>query len=230
VTFTGDEVIASLPEVTVDDGSIRIITNRRFVEYVWPVANGQLQERYSIPLPGMLSDLGRVAIAKVADGTLVTLLFGQQQEYGLIASPVATYFVQDGKVSTILQRTLSLDVGFLYTQHFYWMSPALSALFQIPKQLIDTGKVRDAAFAMDTLEWTKQRPLPAHALALALMLASAAVAWLRLRRENSSPLYRAMWMLACLIIGLPALIALVALQAKQSSKQKASAAAAMQPA
>jgi hypothetical protein len=230
VTFGGDEVIASLPEVDVEDGSMRIITNRRFVEYAWPLVNGELNERYSISLPGQLLDLGRVAVAKVNDGTLVTLLFGQLQEYGLTESPIATYIVQDGKVTTVHQRTLSLDAGFLYTQHFYWMSPTLCALFEVPRMLIDTGRVLDAGLTTDTMKLSIKRPLSAHALALTLLLASVAIAWIRLRRERSSPLYRAMWMLACLALGLPALFALLTLQAKQSSKQKANTATALQAA
>lgn len=228
--FTGDEVIASLPEVNEDDNSLNIITNRRFIEYAWPVVGSAMTERYSIPLPGLLSDLSRVAVNKVSDGHLVTILFGRQQEYGLLDSKAATYHVQDGKVTPLIERTLALDVGFLYTQHFYWMSPTLFALFEVPRLLIDTGRVLDAGLKIDTMQLSIQRPMSAHLLALFLMLASAAIAWLRLRRENSSPVYKALWMAACLAIGLPALFALVTLQAKQSSKQAASTANAVQPA
>ncbi len=230
MTFTGDEVIASLPEVNEDDKSLNIMTNRRFIEYAWPVVGGALLERYSIPLPGLLSDLSRVAVNRVPDGHLVTILFGRQQEYGLLDSKAVTYHVQDGKVTSLLERTLALDVGFLYTQHFYWMSPALFALFEVPRVLIDTGRVLDAGLKVDTMKLSIQRPMSAHVLALFLMLASAASAWLRLRRDNSSPLYRTLWTISCLMIGLPALFALVTLQAKQSSQQKANSANALQPA
>jgi hypothetical protein len=230
IEYIGDEVIASLPSVREEEKTLSIITNRRFIEYEWPMVNGVLKEHYSIPLPGLLSDLQHVAVNKVSDGQLVSILFGVQQEYGLLGSKVVTYHVQGGKVTTLLDRTLALDVGFLYTQHFYWMSPTLFGLFEVPRVLIDTGRVFDAGLKYDTMKLSIDRPMSAHLLALALMLGSAAFAWLRLRREQSSQRYRALWIVACLVIGLPALFTLITLQAKQASKQKASTTNALQPA
>ncbi len=228
VTFTGDEVIASVPEVEVESNSLRIITNRRFMEYAWPVVGGALKERFNIVLPGLLSDLRSVAIAKVDDGTLVTMQFGRQQEYGMTTSPIATYLVQGDKVTTIHQRTLVLDFGFLYTQRFYWMSPSLFALFEVPRVLIDTGRVLDAGLTLDTMKLSIERPVPAHALALALLLASALAAWLRLRREDVSPRYRAWWIAACLVFGLPALFALMLLQGKLATRRVTSTTGALE--
>jgi len=228
VTFAGDEMIASLPEVEGD--SLSLITNRRFVEYAWPAVGGMLQERFSIPLAGPLTDLALVQSAIVADGHLVTFIFGQNQEYGATNSQIITVHVQGDKITTIHQRTVVPDAGFLYTQREFWMSPAVFALLQMPRVMFDSGKVLDAGFTTDSMKLMLPRPLSARILALIVLLASAAAAGLWLRRENASPRYKVAWIAACLIIGLPALFALVALHGRQSAKRTASTVGALQPA
>jgi ABC-type amino acid transport system permease subunit len=90
--------------------------------------------------------------------------------------------------------------------------------------------VLDAGLTIDTMKLSIERPLPAHALALALLLASAVAAWLRLRREDVSPRFRAWWIAASLVIGLPALLALMALQGRPVVRRVTTATTALQPA
>jgi hypothetical protein len=227
MVLAGDEVIASLPEI--EDDSLSVITNRRFIEYAWPVVGGILQERFSVPLAGSLSDLGAVHSAKVANGNLVTFLFGQQQENGETNSQVTTFYVQGNKFDTVHQRTLVLDVGFLYTQRSFWMSPVMFALFEVPRVLLDSGKGLDAGYTTDSMTLMLPHPLSARILALAFLLASTMGAWLWLRREKVSSGYRAAWIIACLAIGLPALFALVVLQKKQSAGRASDVAGALPP-
>lgn len=226
VELGGDEQIASLPDA--DDTRLIIVTNRRLVEYVWPATEGKLKERFSIVLPGALSDLGRAQAVDVADGQLVSLLFGVQQENGVVNSKVVTYYVQDGKVETVYQRTLVEDVGFLYTQKNFWISPTLFALFEVPRVLLDSGKILDAGYTTDSMKLMMPRPFAAQVLALALLLGSALMAWLRLHRENTSLANKAIWIIACLFIGLPALLALLMLQPMRSTKHRESTAPAVQ--
>lgn len=213
VVLAGDEKIASLPEA--DDTRLTIVTNRRLIEYAWPATGQPLTERYSIALPGQLSDLSRVEAVDVADGQLVSLLFGLQQENGALHSRVATYHIQDGQVETVHQRTLVEDVGFLYTQKNFWISPTLFALFELPRVLLDSGKVLDAGYATDSMRLSMPRPAAAQFLAGVMLTSSALLAWIWLRQEPTSAAFKAAWVIACLCLGLPALLCLLMLQARE---------------
>lgn len=212
----GEEKIASLPEV--DNTRLTIVTNNRIVEYAWPATGGKLKERFSIPLPGPYSDLSLAQAVDVADGQLVSLLFGAQQENGAVNSKVTTYFIQDGKVETVHQRTLAEEVGFLYAHKDFWISPAWFALFELPRVLLDSGKVLDVGYTMDSMKLMMPRPASAQLLAGGLLLGSALLAWMWLRKERISASYKAAWVVACLFIGPPALLSLLMLQQREAKR------------
>ncbi|GGC65794.1 hypothetical protein [Undibacterium terreum] len=215
VALSGGESLASTP--SFDSKGMTLITNKRVVSYVMPASTGgsaeQLPtERYSITLPGPVSDLGLVNTAEVADGTIVTLLYAGDLQHGAGNSQAITYHVQNGQASVINRRALVDELGVFLAHREYWMSPALFSLLEVPDMLLDRGRVLDAGQATDSTHFFMPRPRDAQIIALLAMLISGVAAWLWLQRTACSTWQRAVWIAACLMLGLPGLFVLLAQQ------------------
>jgi hypothetical protein len=190
-----------------------LLTNR----HLFILHNGAAQPSAvaAIALPMPFRDLERVEAAKVGHGTLVTFLYGHRRNDGVVAAPQVTYLVDNaGRVSEVARRELAHDFPVLFEHKDWWLSPVLDALVQLPQLLVDKGIVPD--YGVSRFEpLMRERPPQAWAAAILAALASAAGAAFWLRRSRVSARARAVWCLACLLLGIPALISLMILQPRE---------------
>lgn len=195
-----------------------VLTNRRLLILGPGAAPGmQTSVQASLPLPLPFGDLGRIDLAQVADGVLVSFTSGNRQLEGVMDARQLTYLVDPaGHALEVAQRTLAHDFPPLFEHKDWWLSPALQALVNLPDMLLDEGVVPDAG-AGRFAPLLRPRPVQAWAAALALaLLAGAGAAWWT-RRARMTPRARVAWCLACLLLGVPALLSLMVLRPRARS-------------
>jgi hypothetical protein len=185
-----------------------ILTNRRLAILDRAAPSSAVDVR--LPLP--YGDLAVVQAAKVADGILVGFLYGQRQDDGSPVAQQVTYFVDAaGRVQEVARRGLAHDFPPLFEHRAWWASPALHALVSLPDLLIDNGTVPDYG-ANRFAPLLQPRPAIVWTAALAAaLLAGAGAAWWT-RRTHLGHAARGAWCVACLLLGVPALLALMILQ------------------
>jgi len=177
----------------------------------------------SVPLPLPFGDIQRVDAAPVADGTLLSFIAGNRRYDGVGAAPQVTYLVDaGGRVTEVARRELAHDFPALFEHKDWWISPILQAAVSLPDLLIDKGVVPDygaSRFAPLLLE----RPAVAWTAAgvLALLSGLGAIWWTR--RAEVGPRARLAWCLACLLLGVPALLSLMVLQPRAARRAPARA-------
>jgi hypothetical protein len=199
-----------------------VLTNRRVLLQAPAAADVPL------PLPLPYGDLESVAAAEIPDGTLVSFVYGHRQADGSPASQQVTYLVDPSShVQEVGRRDIGHDFAPLFEHRAWWLSPALHALVALPDLLIEDGTVPDygadrfapLAQARPAIVWT--------AMIAAALLAGAGAAWWT-RRTDLGRTARAAWCVACLLLGVPALLSLPILQPR--TRAAADAATANQPA
>ncbi|MFD2366572.1 hypothetical protein [Pseudoduganella sp. GCM10020061] len=164
-------------------------------------------EQFSIILPDAYSNLGAVDVAELADGSLVSILFGRKMNKGSGEANQHVMFVpMAGAVREVARRPLQHDFGVLFEHKDFWLSPVLGAVIDAPDALIADGTIPDVVASppeRSATVWTA-------ALAAALLSALASAAWLA--RTDAPPRRKLGWIAAALLLGLPALLTLMALQ------------------
>ena len=194
-----------------------VVTNRRLVI----LDRGATVTAADVRLPLPYGDLEHVQAAQVPDGTLVTFVYGHRQADGSPASQQVTYFAdRSGRVQEVGRRALGHDFPPLFEHRAWWVSPALDALVMLPDLLIDDGTVPD--YGVDRFAPLVQaRPAVVWSAALAAaLLAGAGAAWWT-RRTSVGRTARAAWCLACLVLGVPALLSLMILQPRTRAEAAA---------
>jgi hypothetical protein len=155
-----------------------------------------------IPVPGSVADLGRVDVTTVDDGLLVSFAFTG----GGLFLPVSRH--QDlvlvdahGGVNHVATRTLANDFPAWYQHAEWWMSPAMDWLDRAAKHLFEPTPPLGASDVVPP-------PMGSVAMAIALCVLAAGLASWRVQRVDVDPRARAAWIIACAVIGLPALVSL----------------------
>ena len=192
-----------------------VLTNRR-VAILSPSTGAPVSAtdvRLSLPY----GDLALMEAAQVPDGMLVSFLYGRRQFDGSPASEQVTCFVdQAGRVQEVGRRTLAHDFPPLFEHRAWWVSPALHALVSLPDLLIDNGTVPDYGVGRFA-PLLQPRPTIVWAAALAAaLLAGAGAAWWT-RRAGLGRSARIAWCVACLLLGVPALLSLMMLQPRRQA-------------
>jgi hypothetical protein len=187
-----------------------LLTNRRLV--IMEAGAAQPSVVASMPLPLPFGDLERADVAQVADGTLVSFVYGHRRLDGVPGAPQLTYLVDGtGKVREVARRELAHDFPVLFEHKDWWLSPVLHALVKLPAILVDNGTVPDdGASRFEPL--TRARPGSVWAAAIVAALGSAIGAAWWMRRARMSPRARAAWCVVCLLLGCPALLSLMVLR------------------
>lgn len=204
------------------------LTNQRLIAHP-STANGDgtglLPIAWSIALPGPASDLDRVDVANLKEGTLLSFNFGHSMAAGARGSTQTVMFVApDGKAELISQRVLTHDYPALYEHVEWWSSPLLCAATSLRNIAYDKGLVPDQGDTWRTAELRKPRPPVAIAAALLLAVLSGLGAHRWLRATTLPARGKVAWIVACVLIGLPALFSLVALQPRPVRQKQAAAA------
>ncbi|KRF01205.1 hypothetical protein ASG87_12425 [Frateuria sp. Soil773] len=162
-----------------------------------------LRPRQRLPIPGRSGDLRSVELIELVDGYLVSFSFTSYAHELTGATPYQNVLWVDdgGRVTPVAHRAMAYDYSAPYRYKAWWPSPALYAL--------RVGAIGLFAPA-DPLQATAPAPMPRgiQVFAGALMLLSLLAAIpMSLRRALSTPA-RMAWVLACGVIGLPALASL----------------------
>jgi len=203
ILLPAGETLAALP--TPAGESMTVLSDRAL--YFFDARNlanaqGVLDPRTRLGLPAPIGSLDRVDLIELLDGHLVSLVYGR----GSIDGPGEAWqqlLMVDagGHVTTVARRALTPDFPLWLRHYDWWLSPAmhqsrraLAGLFAEPEPLYERGPA--------------PRPASMQMLAAALMLASLLSAlWLSARQGLAGP-RRWLWVAACGVVGLPALIGL----------------------
>lgn len=208
--------------VAVFDGQSAYLTSRRLI--LRPTGSASAQRDISLPLPLPFADLARAQVAQVDGGTLVSFVYGRRMVDGFGNGMQATWFVDAaGQVREVARRGLTHDFPVLFEHKAWWLSPALDALVSLPSLLVDNGTVgRHDVNPMDTL--LRPRPTAAWVAMLCAALAAGIGAWVWTRSARVSPRARAVWCVASVLAGPPALLALMVLHPRELRDVQAAAA------
>ncbi|MDQ2702599.1 MAG: hypothetical protein M3Y70_07255 [Pseudomonadota bacterium] len=197
------EVFASPPGAAGEN--IAVLSNRALYFYPGREASNTLdplQPLLRVPLPGPVGELMSVELIELLDGYLLSFTYTYGAWAGeVIPSQQVLRVDGAGKVELVARRTLGFDLPRAYTMRTWWLSPvlrgfALSAqrLFAAPNPL-DDGELAPPP-----------RDIVVLAVVLCLLSLLASI-WLT-RRQRLTPPARWAWVLACGVIGLPALLGL----------------------
>ncbi len=199
-----------------------VITNERLIAYIRPVpgaAPGMLEERFSVQLPGAFSDLDRVDVAGLLDGTLISFSFGRNMWKGAgDANQTILHIDGAGYARLIAQRRMNHDFSPLFEHHNWWISPALHGLLALPDLMFDNGMILDKGKRAYSNEPDELRPATAWIAAIAAALLSALFALFWLRRANAGALRKFGWIASALLLGPPALACMLVLQERRPAK------------
>lgn len=215
ISLRAPETLARTPKLVGE--RLYVITNERLIAYQRPdeTGAGPLKEAYSVALPGAFSDLDRIDIAGLLDGSLVSFSFGRSMIDGAGEAAQTIMLVDaSGRASIVAKRQLAHDFAPLFEHHAWLVSPVLHAVHALPDALLDKGDIRDAGQSGNARQLWYPRPASVLAAAALLSALSAAAAWFWLRRSRVGPKHKAAWILACLLLGPPSLLSLMLLHAR----------------
>jgi len=197
------EVFASPPDAAGEN--LSVLSNRAL--YFYPgreAANtlDPLEPLFRIPMPGAVGQLGSIELIELLEGYLVSFSFTNGAWSGE-ADPYQQVVRVDGEggVRPVARRNLRHDLPIAYTTRLWWMSPVLRELSLASPRLFAAPRPLDE----------REIPTPPSAvviLAGALGLLSMLAALRLTRRQQHTPLARWGWVLACGVIGAPALVSL----------------------
>lgn len=190
------------------------LTNLRLVAYEAPAEGAaMLKQEFSVALPGPFSDLDRIDIADLLDGTLLSFNYGRHMVEGESDSAQTVMLVDAaGAAQVVGRRALTHDFPLLFEHRDWWLSPALHALLAMPDLLLDKGIVLDRGLERHANQLLRPRPQTVVIAAVLAALLSGGAAWFWLGAVRLGGGRKAGWVGACLLIGPPALLSLMLLQ------------------
>ncbi len=161
-----------------------------------------LEPRLRVPLPGAMGDLRGLDLIELIDGYLVTFLYSAKSHDMIGAAPylMAVRVHDDGRVETINRRALDFDYPALKRYSAWWPSPMLHAVREGARNLFAPPLPLDATTPASMPRWVRW-------LGVALCLVSLLAALWLSRTRALSVTARIGWVLACGVLGPPALLA-----------------------
>ncbi|HWI24196.1 MAG TPA: hypothetical protein VNS59_04665, partial [Lysobacter sp.] len=197
------EVFASPPQQAGDN--IAVVSNRALYFYPGREAANTLdvlQPVLRVPMPGAVGHLSSVELVELLDGYLVSFSFTNAVWSGeALPYQVVVRVDGNGRVHEVARRKLNFDLPLAYTMRTWWLSPALRALCLQAQHLFAPH---------DPLKEGAIPPPPRNIVVLAAVLCGLsllAAIWLT-RRQAHSATARWAWVMACGVIGVPALLSL----------------------
>ena len=195
------EVFASPPDPAGDN--LAVLSNRALYFYPGREASNTLDllvPMLRVPLPGPIGHLSSVELIELLDGYLVSFTFANGAWAGEMLPRQQVLRVDgDGRIQQVARRTMAFDLPLAYTMRSWWLSPALRTLCLSSQQWFATRNLlADGAIP----------PPPRHIAVLAAVLCVLSLlASIRVtRRQSHTPLARWLWVLACGLVGVPALV------------------------
>ena len=203
VRLPAGEVFASTPQAAGEN--IAVLSDRAL--YIYPgreAANtlDVLAPSLRMPMPAPIGKLSSIELMELLDGYLVSFTYTNGAWAGE-AVPFQQVMRIDGsgRVSQVSRRRLTYDLPLAYTMRGWWLSPVLRELCLSLQDLLAPGNPLAAGDIPPP-------PRPIALLAVALCVLSLLGAIVLTRRRIATPLARWSWVLACGVVGLPALASL----------------------
>lgn len=203
VRLPDDEVLVGASPVgetlgVISDRALYFYDGREAIEH-----QRVMTPRLRVPIPGTYRDIYNLDMIELVDGYLIVFSnsYNAHAAEGAVPYQYVLRVRDGGAVETIAKRRLSYDYPEFYRYQSFWTSPALYALRNRALHL----------FAPPLpLETTVAAPIPRSMwlLAGALSLLALIGALWRTRSLAMPALARVAWVVACGVIGLPALAAL----------------------
>ena len=202
-----------------------LLTNRRLYSYWLPrdtlAAPGPKLE-WNMPLEDRGLRPMTVDIAEFPGSSLVSLFYFDDWEYDgfeYLLRPWQRVFHVDGagratlvsERKDIRNRQVNIGVQSAVPVVSWWVSPPMYLLAHLP-DLFETGLTQPPRVELVP----RERIL--ILAALVLMLVSIVGAWLWLREAVVTAARRRLWLVLCAVIGAPALLSLISLQPRSSSR------------
>jgi hypothetical protein len=205
----GDRIVAKPvlagPHVAVLGESALYFTDRSALDGRRPSSS-----MFAVPLQGMAGDLQRIDMARLADRTIISFVFGRDGIDGPHRAWQRIVSVgPEGTVRTLAQRSLGRDHADALRFRSYWLSPALRAITHAVRK-IGSG----SAWIPPRAPVEVPRGIWIAAGLLSLAAAAGAAFLARRRRLGSSE--TAAWALATLAFGLPMLAAFCLVREKSA--------------
>lgn len=172
---------------------------------------------WDIALPKGPQHLDGATLAELMDGWLVSFVYdnGMRQigfnQYRVPVQPSqqVDFINATGEASVVGQRHIKPDYPALHRSE-WWLSPPLDILSTLPEILLDKGFTWPMPF------WLLPRQTSLYIATVTLLLFSLIIAgwWLRGARVTSRR--RAVWLISCALLGLPALLSLFMLEPREA--------------
>lgn len=197
------EVFATPPEAVGEN--LAVMSDRALYFYPGREAANTLdllQPLLRVPLPGPVGHLTSVEVMELLDGYLVSFTFtngawaGEAEPWQQVVRVHGS-----GEVAPVARRAFADDLPLAYTTRTWWLSPALRMLCLAAQDLLA---------AANPLDRGDIPPPPRHVVLLAIalcVLSLLGAIWLT-GRQRHSPVARWAWVLACGLVGVPALVGL----------------------
>ena len=203
VALPAGEVFASPPGAAGDN--LAVMSNRALYFYPGREASNTLdplQPLLRVPLPGAVGQLMSVDLIELLDGYLVSFTFTNGAWAGEMTPYQQVLRVDDeGNAESVARRALGFDLPRVYTMRTWWLSPVLREMCLAVQQLFAAANPLDAG---------EIPPPPRHIVLLAAVLCLLSLLgaiWMTARQAHT-PLARWTWVLACGVVGVPALVSL----------------------
>ncbi len=182
----------------ISDRALYFFDGREAVEH-----QRVMTPRLRVPIPGTYHDTYNLDMIELVDGYLIVFSnsYNAHAAEGAVPYQYVLRVRDGGAVETIAKRRLNYDYPEVYRYRSFWTSPALYALRNRAQHLFAPPM---------PLETSVAAPIPRSMWFLAgtLSLLSLIGALWRTRRLAMPTPVRAVWILICGLIGLPALAAL----------------------
>ncbi len=161
--------------------------------------------QWQFALPHGADDLMRVDVARMLDGQLLSLVYGDNYDERITTPSHQIVFVHDdGSQHVVSEREYQNNYPDL-TRNAWWFSPLLHNFSRLPEVLFEKGfRTRP------TFEWRAAAP-SYYGVAIVLALLSLLVAAYWLRHVPWQHLRKKWWLLSCALLGVPALLSLLTL-------------------
>lgn len=212
VRLPDDEVLAGVSPVgetigVISDRALYFFDGREAVEH-----QQVMTPRLRAPMPGTYQDIYNLEMIELVDGYLIVFSnsYNAHSEEGAVPYQHVLRVRDNGAVETIAKRRLDYDFPVVYRYRSFWTSPALFALSNRTQHLLAPPL---------PLETNVAAPVPRSMWLLAAVLSLLALigALWRTRRLALPASVRVAWVVACGLIGLPALAALWLLYRRQEN-------------
>lgn len=175
------------------------------------VGDGVLAPRMRVAVPGRTGNLTRIELMELVDGALVSFAYtrGRHNGYGTAFQEIV-HVDADGTQRRVAHRVLASGYPWPHTYGDWYTSPVLHRVQEA---------IRAAFSGYVAAEDRERLPTPPApwALALAIALASTLAAAWRLRHVDLPYATRGAWLVACGVLGLPALMAFALLVPRRES-------------